>query len=90
MFLYVGCRRVWVTKIIRCVNSLDNHVYGYILDCKESPYCTVPFDVNVNEEDTIQICDEHGFRRGEKYTGKAAYLVIENLKTELLIDETLA
>lgn len=89
MFLYVGCRRVWVTKIIRCVNSFDNQVYGYILECKESPCCTVPFDVNVNEEDTIQLCDEHGFRRGEKYTGKTAFLVIENLKTELLLDKTL-
>ena len=90
MFLYVGCRRVWVHKIIRCVGCEDNQVYGYILECKESPCCSVPFDVDVNEEDTIQLCDEHGFRRGEKHTGKAMYLVIENLKTELMLDESLA
>lgn len=90
MFLYVGCRKVWVTDIIRCVAGDDKQVLGYILCCKESPCCTVPFDVNVWEEDTIQLCDEHGFRRGEKHTGKAAYMVIENLKTELLLDKTLA
>lgn len=90
MFLYVGCRRVWVHKIIRCVSCIDDQVCGYILECKESPCCSVPFDVDVNEEDTIQLCDEHGFRRGEKHTGKAMYLVIENLKTELMLDENLA
>ena len=89
MFLYVGCRRVWITTIIRCVSSLDNQVCGYILVCKESPCCTVPFDINIDDEDTIQICDEHGFRRGKTYTGKAAFMVIENLKTELLLDKTL-
>lgn len=89
MFLYVGCRKVWVTNIIRCIDSVTNYIYGYILDCKESPCCTVPFDVNVNEEDTIQLCDEYGFRRGKTYTGKAAFMVIENLKTELLLDKTL-
>jgi hypothetical protein len=49
----------------------------------------VPFDVNIGEDDIIQICDEHGFRRGKTYTGKAAFMVIENLKTELLLDKTL-
>ena len=89
MFLYVGCRKVWVTNIIRCIDSVTSHIYGYILECKESPCCTVPFDINVGDEDTIQLCNEYGFRRGEKYIGKAAFLVIENLKTELMIDKTL-
>lgn len=89
MFLYVGCRKVWVTNIIRCINCETKQVCGFILECKESPCCTVPFDINVGEEDTIQLCNEYGFRRGDKYTSKAAFLVIENLKTELMIDKAL-
>lgn len=91
MFLYAGCRRVWITNIIRRIDcSLNKQVCGYTLCCKESPCCSVPFDIDIDEEDTIQLCDEHGFRHGKTYTGKTAFLVIENLKTELLIDKTLA
>ena len=85
MYLYIGTRQVWVTRITKYYSVGEFSHFN--LGCKEHACCTVPFDIHVDLKATVYTCDEHGFKTGKKYTGDALFPLMESLNNELALEK---
>jgi hypothetical protein len=85
MYLYVGSRKVWVTRITKYYSV--GEFRHFTLGCKEHACCSVPFDIYVELNSIVTTCDEYGFTTGKKYTGDALFPLMESLNNELALEK---